>query len=68
MVLARVHAKCVNEAKLTPGCALFVPLVGCKAQPIQGLGRGDVGVVVTVSDVGVVHIFPSWERKCPQIH
>jgi hypothetical protein len=43
---------------LTPGCTSLVPLGRCGAGPIQGPGRGNLGVVVTVSDVEVVHIFP----------
>ena len=34
------------------------PLGGCGAGSIQGPGCGDVGVVVTASDVGEVHILP----------
>ena len=48
----------MNAATLTPGCVLLCPLEGCGAQSIQGPGRGDVGIVVTASDVGVVHILP----------
>ena len=57
-VLAQVCTKCVNDTKLTPGCVSLVPLVGCGAQHIQGPSHGNVGVVVTAPNVGVVHIFP----------
>ena len=48
----------MNAATLTPGCVPLCPSGGCGAQSTQGLGRGNVGVVVTASDVGVVHILP----------
>jgi hypothetical protein len=42
---------------LTPGCVLLGPSGGCGARSIPGTGHGDVGIV-TVSDVGEVHILP----------
>jgi hypothetical protein len=60
--LARVCTECVNAATLTPGCVSLGPLGGCGARSIQGPGRGDVGIV-TVSDVGEVHILPVGSRS-----
>ncbi len=48
----------MSDAKLTPGCTLLDLLVGWGAKPIQGPGHGNVSIVVTVSNVGVVQIFP----------